>query len=92
MGESQSARTREVAVLRLGIEVGMSLIDTAEMHSDGVAEEIVAEAIYRQREVVFVVTKVCPHNASRTELPKACERGLKRLRLDSIDLRNPTFP
>jgi diketogulonate reductase-like aldo/keto reductase len=86
MGESRSARVREVAALRLGMELGMSLIDTAEMYGDGGAEEIVAEAIHGQREDVFVVTKVYPYNASRTELPKACERSLKRLRIDAIDL------
>jgi diketogulonate reductase-like aldo/keto reductase len=86
MGESTSARAREVAALRLGIELGMSLIDTAEMYGDGGAEEIVAEAIQGQHQGVFVVTKVYPHNASRAELPKACERSLKRLRIDAIDL------
>ena len=86
MGESKSARASEVAALRLGIELGMSLIDTAEMYGDGGAEEIVAEAIRGQRHAVFVVTKVCPHNASRSELPKACERSLKRLGIDAIDL------
>ena len=86
MGESKSARAREVAALRLGIEVGMSLIDTAEMYGNGGAEEIVAESIHGQHQGIFVVTKVYPHNASRTELPKACERSLKRLRIDAIDL------
>jgi diketogulonate reductase-like aldo/keto reductase len=86
MGESKSARASEVAALRLGIELGMSLLDTAEMYGDGGAEEIVAEAINGQHEGVFVVTKVYPHNASRLELPKACERSLKRLRIDAIDL------
>ena len=86
MGESKSARASEVAALRLGIDLGMSLIDTAEMYGDGGAEEIVAEAIDGQREGVFVVTKVYPHNASREKLPKACERSLKRLRIDAIDL------
>ena len=86
MGESKSARAREVAALRLGIELGMSLIDTAEMYGDGGAEEIVAEAIKGQHQGVFVVTKVYPHNASSAELPKACERSLKRLRIDAIDL------
>ena len=86
MGESKSACAREVAALRLGIELGMSLIDTAEMYGDGGAEEIVAEAINGQHEGVFVVTKVYPYNASRVELPKACERSLKRLRIDAIDL------
>jgi diketogulonate reductase-like aldo/keto reductase len=86
MGESKSARAREVAALRLGIELGMSLIDTAEMYGDGGAEEIVAEAINGQHQGVFVVTKVYPHNASCAELPKSCERSLKRLRIDAIDL------
>src|ERR1700756_4742617 len=86
MGENKSARAREVAALRLGIDLGMSLIDTAEMYGDGVAEEIVAKVIHGQREGVFVVTKVYPYNASCSELPKACERSLKRLRIDAIDL------
>jgi diketogulonate reductase-like aldo/keto reductase len=86
MGESRNARAIEVAALRLGIELGMSLIDTAEMYGDGGAEKIVAESIQGQPQDVFVVTKVYPHNASRTELPKACERSLKRLRIDTIDL------
>jgi diketogulonate reductase-like aldo/keto reductase len=86
MGESKSARAREVAALRLGIELGMSLIDTAEMYGDGGAEEMVGEAIHGKHESVFVVTKVYPYNASRTKLPKACERSLRRLRIDAIDL------
>jgi diketogulonate reductase-like aldo/keto reductase len=86
MGDSKSARAREVAVLRSGIELGMSLIDTAEMYGDGRAEEVVAETIHEQREGVFVVTKVYPHNASREKLPKACEHSLKRLRINAIDL------
>src|SRR6516165_10802413 len=86
MGESKSARAKEVAALRLGIELGIRLIDTAEMYGDGGAEEVVAEAIHGQCQGVFVVTKVYPHNASRGKLPKACERSLKRLRIDAIDL------
>lgn len=86
MGESRSARASEVAALRLGIELGMSLIDTAEMYGDGGAEKIVAEAIRGQHKGVFVVTKVYPYNASREKLPEACERSLKRLRIDAIDL------
>ena len=86
MGESKSAHAREVAALRLGIELGINLIDTAEMYGDGGAEEIVAEAIHGQHHGIFVVTKVYPHNASSAELPKACERSLKRLRIDAIDL------
>ena len=86
MGEKTRAHKDEVAALRLGIELGMTLIDTAEMYGDGGAEKVVADAIDGQRDRVFVVTKVYPHNASRTELPKACDRSLKRLRIDAIDL------
>jgi len=86
MGEKKSAHRDEVAALRLGIELGMTLIDTAEMYGEGGAEEVVADAIEGQRERVFIVTKVYPHHASRSELPKACERSLKRLRIDTIDL------
>ena len=86
MGENKRAHKDEVAALRLGIELGMTLIDTAEMYGEGGAEKVVAHAIEDQRDRVFVVTKVYPHNASRTELPKACERSLERLRIDAIDL------
>jgi diketogulonate reductase-like aldo/keto reductase len=86
MGESKRAHADEVAALRLGIELGMTLIDTAEMYGEGGAEKLVADAIEGQRDRVFIVTKVYPHNASRTELPKACERSLERLRIDTIDL------
>src|SRR6516225_5432943 len=86
MGEDHRSRSKEVAALRLGIELGMSLIDTAEMYGDGGAEEIIGEAIHGQRQGVFVVTKVYPHNASCEKLPKACEHSLKRLRIDAIDL------
>jgi len=86
MGEKKSAHTNEVAALRLGIDLGMTLIDTAEMYGDGGAEKVVGDAIERQRDRVFIVTKAYPHNASRTELPKACERSLRRLRIETIDL------
>jgi diketogulonate reductase-like aldo/keto reductase len=86
MGEKKSARADEIAALRLGIELGMTLIDTAEMYGEGGAEEVVAEAINGQRDHVFIVTKAYPHNASRSKLPKACERSLNRLRIDAIDL------
>jgi len=86
MGENKNSHADEVAALRLGIDLGMTLIDTAEMYGEGGAEKVVADAIDGQRERVFVVTKVYPHNASRTELPKACERSLKRLRIEVIDL------
>ncbi len=86
MGEKKKAHADEVAALRLGIDLGMRLIDTAEMYGEGGAEKVVADAVAGQRDRVFVVTKVYPHNASRTDLPKACERSLKRLRIDAIDL------
>jgi len=86
LGEKKSARADEVAALRLGIDLGMTLIDTAEMYGDGGAEEVVADAIAGQRNQVFVVTKAYPHNASRTRLPKACAASLKRLRTDIVDL------
>ena len=86
MGESKDVRKEEVAALKLGIELGMTLIDTAEMYGEGGAEEVVAEAIAGQRKQVFIVTKAYPHNASRTKLPQACERSLKRLRIDVVDL------
>jgi diketogulonate reductase-like aldo/keto reductase len=86
MGENKRKQTDEVAALRLGIELGMTLIDTAEMYGEGGAEKVVADAIEDQRDRIFIVTKAYPHNASRTELPKACERSLKRLRIEAIDL------
>src|ERR1044071_3609970 len=70
MGESKRERAREIAALRLGIDLGMCLIDTAEMYGDGGAEEVVGEAIHGQHSNVFVVTKVYPHNASREKCPK----------------------
>jgi diketogulonate reductase-like aldo/keto reductase len=86
MGENKGEHKDEVAALRLGIELGMTLIDTAEMYGDGGAEKVVADAIEGQRDRVFIVTKVYPHNASRTGLPKACEHSLERLRIETIDL------
>src|SRR5216117_2286808 len=86
MGENENAHVDEVAALRLGIDLGMTLIDTAEMYGEGGAEKVVADTIKGQRDRVFVVTKVYPHNTSCAELPKACERSLKRLRIEAIDL------
>lgn len=86
MGESASQRAAEVGALRAGIDLGLKLIDTAEMYADGGAEQVVGEAIRGRRDDVFLVTKSYPHNASRKELPRACERSLDRLGVDSIDL------
>lgn len=86
MGEGQRGAKDEAAALRLGLDLGMTLIDTAEMYGDGSAEEVVAQAIAGQRDRAFVVSKVYPHNASRTGVPAACARSLKRLGTDHIDL------
>jgi diketogulonate reductase-like aldo/keto reductase len=86
MGEKSKRRRDEVAALRLGLDLGMTLIDTAEMYAEGGAEEVVAEAIAGRREEVFVVSKVYPHNATRRGAVEACERSLKRLKTDHLDL------
>jgi diketogulonate reductase-like aldo/keto reductase len=86
MGEKRGARQQEADALRLGIDLGMTLIDTAEMYANGGAEEVVAEASAGQRDRLFIVSKVYPHNASRTGVPAACDRSLKRLNTDRIDL------
>ncbi len=86
MGERGGAAKAEVAALRLGIDLGMTLIDTAEMYGSGGAEQVVAQAIAGQRDKIFLVSKVSPHNASRTGVGAACERSLKRLGTDRIDL------
>ena len=86
MGERAQQRRREIAALRLGIDLGMTLIDTAEMYADGGAEEVVAEAITGRREEVFLVSKVLPSNASHAGTLRAAEHSLRRLRTDHIDL------
>jgi len=86
MGESKLKRADEVKALRLGIELGMNLIDTAEMYADGTSEEVVGEAIAGRRQEVFIVIKVLPSNASRKGVVAAAERSLKRLGIDAIDL------
>jgi diketogulonate reductase-like aldo/keto reductase len=86
MGERGGAAKDEAAALRLGIDLGMTLIDTAEMYGDGGAEQVVAQAIAGQRDKIFLVSKVYPHNASRAGVPAACDRSLKRLNTDRIDL------
>lgn len=86
MGERGADRAREAAALRLGLDLGMTLIDTAEMYADGGAEEVVAEAIAGRRDEVFLVSKVYPHNAGGAKLEAACARSLKRLQVETIDL------
>jgi diketogulonate reductase-like aldo/keto reductase len=86
MAEHPSRRQEEIAALRLGLDLGMTLIDTAELYADGSAEELVAEAIAGRRDEVFLVTKVVPANATRHGTIEACERSLRRLRTDHVDL------
>jgi diketogulonate reductase-like aldo/keto reductase len=86
MGERSTARASEAKALQRGIDLGLTLIDTAEMYADGGAEEVVGEAISGRRNEVFLVSKVYPHNASRTGVAAACERSLKRMKTDVIDL------
>jgi diketogulonate reductase-like aldo/keto reductase len=86
MGESRRHRQDEIAALRLGIDLGMTLVDTAEMYADGAAEGVVAEAIAGRRDEVFLVSKVLPQNASRRRTIAACEASLRRLRTDRLDL------
>lgn len=86
MGESRAARAQEADALRLGLDLGMTLIDTAEMYAEGGAEEVVAEAVQGRREEAFIVSKVYPHNASKAGAIAACERSLKRLKTDRLDL------
>ncbi|MDF3836935.1 aldo/keto reductase [Cupriavidus basilensis] len=86
MGEKPAARAEELATLRLGLDLGLGLIDTAEMYGEGRAEELVGEAIAGRRDEVFLVSKVYPHNAGRSGAVAACERSLRRLGTDRIDL------
>jgi len=86
MGESRREQAREIAALELGIDLGMTLIDTAEMYGSGGAEQVVAKAIAGRRDQVFIVSKVLPENASRAGAISACKRSLKHLGIDQLDL------
>lgn len=86
MGEAGAARQAEAAALQQGFDLGMTLVDTAEMYSEGGAEEVVGAAVAGRRDEIFIVSKVYPHNASRDGTIAACERSLKRLGTDRIDL------
>lgn len=86
MGETRTRFADEAAALKLGIDLGVTLIDTAEMYGNGVAEEIVAEAAKGRRDKLFIVSKVLPYNGSQRGTIDACERSLKRLKTDHIDL------
>ena len=86
LAESAATRAEEIATLRLGLERGATLIDTAEMYGEGRAESLVGEAIRGRRDSVFLVTKIYPHNATKRGTELACERSLQRLGTDRIDL------
>lgn len=86
MGENPREKDKEVRALRLGIELGMTLIDTAEMYGEGGAEIVAGEAIKGVRDKVFLVSKVYPHNAGLNRISTACENSLKRLGTDHLDL------
>jgi diketogulonate reductase-like aldo/keto reductase len=86
MGESHAEEAQEVASIRKAVELGMTVVDTAEMYADGRSEEIVGKAISDLRDEVFLVSKVYPFNASATGTIEACERSLKRLGVDHLDL------
>ena len=86
MGEDRDERAGEVRALQLGLDLGMTLIDTAEMYAEGGAERIVAEAIRGRREQIYLVSKVYPWNASRRGVIEACEASLERLQTDRLDL------
>lgn len=86
IGESRARRAEEIATLQHGIDLGMTLIDTAEMYGEGESEKLVGEAIRGRRERVFLVSKVYPHNAGVKAAQAACERSLRRLGVECLDL------
>src|SRR5437899_9449533 len=86
MGESARRRADELEALKYGLELGCPMIDTAEMYGEGAAEEIVGEAIAGLPTRPYIVSKVYPHNATRSGTIAACERSLKRLGIERIDL------
>ncbi|WP_423196001.1 NADP-dependent oxidoreductase domain-containing protein [Cupriavidus sp. H19C3] len=86
IGDSARTRAEEIATLHLGLDLGLRLIDTAEMYGEGASEALIGEAIQGRRAQVFLVSKVYPHNASRAGAVAACERSLRRLGTDHLDL------
>ena len=86
MGDDRPKRKQEIAALRLGLDLGLSLIDTAEMYGSGASEELIGEAIAGRRDEVFLVSKVLPENATARGTVSACEKSLKRLGTDRLDL------
>ncbi|BCA62863.1 Aldo/keto reductase family protein [Sphingomonas sp. HMP9] len=86
MGERSERRSAEIEALRVGVDLGMTLIDTAEMYGEGAAEELIGEALGSVRDQLFLVSKAYPQNASQARLAAACEASLRRLGTDRIDL------
>jgi len=86
IGDDPARRSDEIDALQRGIDLGLTLIDTAEMYGDGRSESLVGEAIAGRRDEVFLVSKVYPHNASRKAMPRSCEASLRRLGVETIDL------
>lgn len=86
MGEKRQTRTNEIAALQLAVDLGMTVVDTAEMYGNGAAEELVAEALADRRGEIFLVSKVMPQNATRRGTITACEASLRRLKTDRLDL------
>lgn len=86
LGEDPGRREQEIAALRLGVDLGMTVVDTAEMYGDGAAEELVGEALRGRRDEVFLVSKVLPGHADRKGTVAACEGSLRRLGTDRLDL------
>lgn len=86
IGDNSRHRQEEIAALQAGLELGMNLIDTAEMYGEGRGESLVGESLKGKRDGVFLVSKVYPHNAGRARSFRSCEESLKRLRTDRLDL------
>lgn len=86
IGDDHARRQEEIDCIRRGIDLGLTLIDTAEMYGEGLSEALVGEAIEGRRDEVFIVSKVYPHNASRRSMTVSCDNSLKRLRIEAIDL------
>lgn len=86
IAENSSKRSSEIEALRLGVELGMTLVDTAEMYGEGASEKLIGEALSSERDKLFLVSKVYPHNAGRKDLIQACERSLRCLNTDHLDM------
>lgn len=94
MGSYQTAveRSRQVASIRRGIELGMNLIDTAEMYASGRSEEVVRDAIKDHRDDVFIATKVSPEHLHHDDVVRSCKASLKRLGIKHVDLYQVHWP